>query len=66
MTQFTAYKNKNPRSKVTYPLLLDVQADLLDDLQTRIVIPLTKAPSLTKSPLRGSRRPSISAASNTC
>ncbi|WP_129782192.1 CcdB family protein [Peristeroidobacter soli] len=51
MTQFTVYKNKNPRSKTTYPLLLDAQADLLDDLQTRLVIPLTKAPTLTKKPI---------------
>src|ERR1044072_9470549 len=51
MAQFTVYKNKNPRSKATYPLLVDVQADLLDDLQTRIVIPLTKVPTLTKKPI---------------
>lgn len=51
MAQFTVYKNKNPRSKTMYPLLVDVQADLLDDLQTRLVIPLTKAPALTKKPI---------------
>jgi hypothetical protein len=36
MAQFTVYKNKNPRSKTTYPLLVDAQADLLDELQTRL------------------------------
>jgi toxin CcdB len=51
MAQFTVYKNKNPRSKTTYPLLVDVQADLLDELQTRLVIPLTKVPALTKKPI---------------
>ena len=51
MAQFTVYKNRNPRSKATYPLLLDAQADLLHDLQTRLVIPLTKAPALTKKPI---------------
>ncbi len=51
MSQFTIYKNKNPRSKATYPLLLDAQADLLDDLQTRVVIPLTKVPALTRKPI---------------
>lgn len=51
MAQFTVYKNKNPRSKTTYPLLVDAQADLLDELQTRPVIPLTKAPALTKKPI---------------
>ena len=51
MAQFTVYKNKNPRSKATYPLLLDAQADLLHDLQTRLVIPLTKSPALTRKPI---------------
>jgi len=51
MAQFTVYKSKNPRSKATYPLLVDVQADLLDELQTRLVIPLTRAPALTKKPI---------------
>ena len=51
MAQFTVYKNKNPRSKATFPLLVDAQADLLDDLQTRLVIPLTKAPALAKKPI---------------
>jgi toxin CcdB len=51
MAQFAVYKNKNPRSKTTYPLLVDAQADLLDELQTRLVIPLTKAPALTKKPI---------------
>jgi toxin CcdB len=51
MPQFTVYKNKNPRSKTTYPLLVDAQAELLDELQTRLVIPLTKAPTLTKKPI---------------
>ncbi|WP_116810162.1 CcdB family protein [Steroidobacter cummioxidans] len=45
------YKNTNPRSKTTYPLLVDAQADLLDELQTRLVIPLTKTPALTKKPI---------------
>jgi toxin CcdB len=52
MAQFTVYKNKNPRTKANYPLLVDVQANLLDELQTRVVIPLTKAPALTRKPMR--------------
>ncbi|MBM0105708.1 CcdB family protein [Steroidobacter sp. S1-65] len=51
MAQFRVYKNKNPRSRATYPLLLDVQAELLDGLQTRVVIPLTKATTLLKRPI---------------
>ena len=51
MPQFTVYRNKNPRSKSTYPLLVDVQADLLESLQTRVVVPLTRTAALTKNPL---------------
>lgn len=51
MAQFGVYRNKNPNTKATFPLLVDVQSDLLEDLQTRVVIPLTKAPALTKKPM---------------
>ena len=51
MPQFTVYRNKNARSKTTFPFLVDVQSDLLDDLQTRVVIPLSKAAGLTKKPV---------------
>jgi toxin CcdB len=52
MPQFTVYKNKNPATRATYPFLLDVQTNLLNDLQTRVVIPLTKASGLTKKPIK--------------
>ncbi|MEO8062409.1 MAG: CcdB family protein [Pseudomonadota bacterium] len=51
MPQFSVYRNKNSRTKSTFPLLLDVQTDLLEDLQTRVVIPLTKAATLTRKPM---------------
>jgi toxin CcdB len=51
MAQFAVYRNRNPRTKATFPLLLDVQSDLLEDLRTRVVIPLTKAAALAKRPL---------------
>jgi toxin CcdB len=40
MAQFTVYKNKNAQSKKEFPLLLDVQSDLLESLQTTVVMPL--------------------------
>jgi toxin CcdB len=40
MAQFMAYRNKNPQTRSAVPLLLDVQNDLLDDLETRVVVPL--------------------------
>jgi toxin CcdB len=51
VAQFTVYRNKNPRSRATYPLLVNVQSDLLDEMQTRVVIPLTKVATLTKKPV---------------
>ena len=51
MAQFTVYRNKSARSKTVFPLLVDVQSDLLEDLQTRVVIPLSKAGALTKRPV---------------
>ncbi len=38
--QFDVYENKNASTKRRFPYLLDVQADLLDSLETRAVIPL--------------------------
>lgn len=40
MAQFDVYENKNPESRDMIPYLLDVQADLLDNLTTRVVVPL--------------------------
>ena len=51
VTQFALYRNRNPKTKSDYPLLLDVQHELFQGLQTRVVIPLTKAPALTEFPL---------------
>jgi toxin CcdB len=51
VAQFVVYRNKSARSKAVYPLLVDVQSDLLEDLQTRVVIPLSKAAALTKRPV---------------
>lgn len=42
MAQFSVYQNKNSQSKKEFPLLLDVQTNLLDALQTTVVIPLKK------------------------
>ena len=51
MAQFTVYRNKSARSKAIFPLLVDVQSDLLEDLRTRVVIPLSKAAALTRRPV---------------
>lgn len=41
MSQFCVYKNPNPATHSQYPYLLDIQSDLLNELSTTIVIPLT-------------------------
>ncbi len=40
MAQFDVYRNPSERSRERFPFLVDVQNNLLEDLHTRIVIPL--------------------------
>jgi toxin CcdB len=40
MAQFWVYKNTNRATQQRVPYLLDIQSFLLDDLQTKVVIPL--------------------------
>lgn len=49
MGQFCAYKNPNPATRAQYPFLLDVQSDLLSELRTTVVIPMT--PSKLAAPM---------------
>ena len=51
MAQFTVHRNEDPRSRTAFPYMVNVQSDLLDDLQTRVVIPLTRAGTLVKKPI---------------
>lgn len=49
MTQFTLYENQNPDSKDNYPYFIDVQNNLLDSINSRLVIPLASYEFLGKS-----------------
>ncbi len=49
MAQFDVYENPNPDSGDSIPYLLDVQADLLDQLATRVVVPLVKVEIMGKA-----------------
>lgn len=42
MPQFAVHRNPNRATRDSIPLLLDVQNDLLEELSTRVVIPLYK------------------------
>jgi len=46
MSQFTIYLNEDDSSNDTYPYFIDIQNSLLDDLNSRLVIPLSKQSSL--------------------
>ena len=41
MSQFDVYENPKTETNQVIPYLLDVQADLLDNLATRVVVPLS-------------------------
>lgn len=42
MGQFDVYRNANSASEEEFPYLLDIQADLLGSLSTRVVVPLVR------------------------
>ncbi|TLS78355.1 plasmid maintenance protein CcdB [Mariprofundus erugo] len=48
MAQFDLYRNPNSDSNAFIPYLLDVQADLLNVLATRVVIPLYTSDAIPK------------------
>ena len=49
MAQFDVYENPNPDTKQSVPYLLDVQADLLCGLATRVVVPLVTVSAMGKA-----------------
>lgn len=48
MAQFDVYANPNVRTKKDVPYLLDLQADLLGSLATRVVVPLVSMSAMNK------------------
>lgn len=47
MAQFDLYRNPNPETNTQIPYLLDLQADLLELLNTRVVAPLHAQASIS-------------------
>ncbi|WP_373088892.1 CcdB family protein [Zhongshania sp.] len=43
MKQFDLYENTDPDSRGTYPFFVDVQTGLLEQLNSRVVIPIAPA-----------------------
>lgn len=52
MAQFVVYENGNPASRKRIPYLLDVQSDLIEAMDSRVVVPLLRA-SLAGRPISG-------------
>ncbi len=52
MAQFDVFKNKNRSTKALYPYLLEIQSNLLSELKTTVVIPLTLAKNYNGNNLR--------------
>ncbi len=50
MKQFDLYKNTDKGSKKTYPYFVDVQTNLLDNLNSRVVIPLVPSSDAKEYP----------------
>lgn len=48
MSQFSLYQNNDKSTSTAYPYFVDVQSELLDTLNTRLVIPLTPVELLDK------------------
>ncbi|GIU11236.1 MULTISPECIES: CcdB family protein [Shewanella] len=48
MSQFALYQNHDKSTAIAYPYFVDVQSELLNILNTRLVIPLTPVELLEK------------------
>ena len=49
MSQFDVFENPDDKTNQSVPYLLDVQSDLLDNLATRVVVPLIAAPAMGRA-----------------
>jgi toxin CcdB len=49
MAQFDVYENTNKDTCEVFPFLLDVQSEILNELPTRVVVPLALSTELSKS-----------------
>ena len=53
MAQFDVFRNPSTTTRKHYPYLVDIQSPYLDELATRIVIPLGKAESFGNTAMKG-------------
>lgn len=57
MRQFFAYRNRNEHTRRLYPVLLNVQSDLIEGTGTRVVVPMASMAGERKPPLISSLTP---------
>lgn len=53
MAQFDVYVNPSKQTKNAYPFILDIQNELIEDIATRIVVPLGKAKEFSNEEMKG-------------
>lgn len=41
MSQYTVYRNTSPKSREQYPYFINIQNELLSDIDSRIIMPIT-------------------------
>jgi toxin CcdB len=51
MTQYHAHKNKDLVSQQNFPLVLDIQSRLLQELATRVVLPMRPLSAYSAKPI---------------
>jgi toxin CcdB len=53
MAQFDVFTNPSPTTREHFPYVVDIQSPYLDELATRIVIPLGKASAFANTSMQG-------------
>lgn len=53
MAQFDVFKNPSRNTRNHFPYLVDIQSPYLEELATRIVVPLAKASDLKHTEMKG-------------
>lgn len=53
MAQFDVFRNPSTNTRKHYPYLVDIQSPYLEELATRIVVPLGKAKLFKNTAMRG-------------
>lgn len=53
MAQFDVFTNPSPTTRRLFPYIVDIQSQYLDELATRIVIPLGKASAFANTSMKG-------------